>query len=74
MARLIYSAIASADGYAEDAAGSIEWAAPTKRCTGSSTTPGTRAQVIQFGIMARWRLRITSDGERKGRATDSAFA
>jgi dihydrofolate reductase len=28
MARLIYSAIASADGYIEDAAGSFEWAAP----------------------------------------------
>ena len=28
MARLIYSAIASADGYVEDAAGSFEWAAP----------------------------------------------
>jgi dihydrofolate reductase len=28
MARLIYSAIASADGYTEDAAGSFEWAAP----------------------------------------------
>jgi dihydrofolate reductase len=28
MARLIYSAIASADGYTEDAAGSFDWAAP----------------------------------------------
>ena len=28
MAKLIYSAIASADGYTEDAAGSFEWAAP----------------------------------------------
>ncbi len=28
MAKLIYSAIASADGYVEDAAGSFEWAAP----------------------------------------------
>jgi dihydrofolate reductase len=28
MARLIYSAIASADGYVEDAKGSFEWAAP----------------------------------------------
>lgn len=28
MARLIYSAIASADGYVEDAAGSFGWAAP----------------------------------------------
>jgi dihydrofolate reductase len=28
MARLIYSAIASADGYIEDADGSIDWAAP----------------------------------------------
>jgi dihydrofolate reductase len=28
MARLIYSAIASADGYIEDAAGSFDWAAP----------------------------------------------
>jgi hypothetical protein len=28
MARLIYSAIASADGYVEDADGSFEWAAP----------------------------------------------
>ena len=28
MARLIYSAIASADGYVEDAAGSFDWAAP----------------------------------------------
>jgi len=28
MARLIYSAIASADGYIEDAAGRFEWAAP----------------------------------------------
>jgi dihydrofolate reductase len=28
MAKLIYSAIASADGYVEDAAGTIEWAAP----------------------------------------------
>jgi len=28
MAKLIYSAIASADGYVEDATGSIEWAAP----------------------------------------------
>ena len=28
MAQLIYSAIASADGYIEDAAGSFDWAAP----------------------------------------------
>ncbi len=28
MARLIYSAIASADGHVEDAAGSFGWAAP----------------------------------------------
>jgi dihydrofolate reductase len=28
MAKLIYSAIASADGYTEDAAGSFDWAAP----------------------------------------------
>jgi dihydrofolate reductase len=28
MARLIYSSIASADGYVEDAAGSFDWAAP----------------------------------------------
>ncbi len=28
MARLIYSAITSADGYVEDAAGSFDWAAP----------------------------------------------
>ncbi len=28
MARLIYSALASADGYVEDAAGSFDWAAP----------------------------------------------
>ena len=28
MARLIYSAIASADGYVEDAAGDFDWAAP----------------------------------------------
>jgi hypothetical protein len=28
MARLIYSAIASADGYVEDAAGRFDWAAP----------------------------------------------
>ena len=28
MANLIYSAIASADGYVEDAAGSFDWAAP----------------------------------------------
>jgi hypothetical protein len=28
MARLIYSAIASADGYVEDAAGHFDWAAP----------------------------------------------
>jgi dihydrofolate reductase len=28
MAKLIYSAITSADGYIEDAAGSFDWAAP----------------------------------------------
>jgi hypothetical protein len=28
MARLIYSAIGSADGHVEDAAGSFDWAAP----------------------------------------------
>jgi dihydrofolate reductase len=28
MGRLIYSAITSADGYAEDAAGRFDWAAP----------------------------------------------
>jgi hypothetical protein len=28
MGKLIYSAIASADGYIEDAAGSVDWAAP----------------------------------------------
>ena len=30
MAKLIYSAIASADGYVEDAAGSFDWAAPSE--------------------------------------------
>lgn len=38
MAKLIYSAIASADGYVEDAAGSFGWAAPPKICSASSTT------------------------------------
>ena len=28
MAKLIYSAIASADGYTEDAAGGFDWGAP----------------------------------------------
>jgi dihydrofolate reductase len=31
MARLIYSAIASADGYVEDAAGHFDWAAPDEQ-------------------------------------------
>ncbi len=31
MAKLIYSAIASADGYVEDAAGSFDWAAPDEQ-------------------------------------------
>jgi hypothetical protein len=30
MARLIYSAIASADGYVEDADGSFDWVAPNE--------------------------------------------
>jgi len=30
MAKLIYSAIASADGYVEDAAGTFDWAAPSE--------------------------------------------
>jgi dihydrofolate reductase len=34
MARLIYSAIASADGYVEDAAGSFDWAAPDDELLG----------------------------------------
>ncbi len=35
MAQLIYSAIASADGYVEDAAGSFDWAAPGEDLTGN---------------------------------------
>ena len=34
MAKLIYSAIASADGYVEDAAGSFDWAAPDEELLG----------------------------------------
>ena len=34
MARLIYSAITSLDGYVEDAAGSFEWAAPDEEVFG----------------------------------------
>ncbi len=32
MAKLIYSAIASLDGYVEDERGSFDWARPTTRC------------------------------------------
>ncbi len=34
MAKLIYSAIASADGYVEDAAGAFDWAAPEEELFG----------------------------------------
>lgn len=38
MAKLIYSAIMSLDGYTVDANGSFDWAAPTATCTHSSMT------------------------------------
>jgi hypothetical protein len=34
MAKLIYSAIASADGYVEDAAGEFDWGAPDEELLG----------------------------------------
>jgi hypothetical protein len=40
MARLIYSTIASADGYVEDADGGIAWGRPMTNCSASS--PGIR--------------------------------
>ena len=38
MARLIYLAIASLDGYVEDEQGKFDWVARMKRCMPSSTT------------------------------------
>jgi hypothetical protein len=38
MAKLIYTAISSLDGYVADAEGNFDWSVRTKRCIGSSTT------------------------------------
>ena len=38
MARLIYSAISSLDGYIEDMEGKFDWAAPDEEVTDLSTT------------------------------------
>ena len=43
MTHLIYSAIASLDGYVADAEDSFDWAAPTRRCTPSPTTSSGRS-------------------------------
>ena len=56
MAKLIYSAIASLDGYVEDEEGNFDWAAPDARCTLSSTiSSGRSAPTFTVGgCMRRW--------------------
>ena len=38
MAKMIYPAIMSLDGYIADEDGKFDWAVPERRCTASSTT------------------------------------
>ena len=49
MAKLIYSMITSLDGYAEAARATSDWAAPTRRCTPSSTTSSAPVGTYLYG-------------------------
>jgi len=46
VAKLVYSVIASLDGYVADEHDNFEWAAPTTRCTRSSTTSSGRSALL----------------------------
>ena len=56
MAKLIYSAIASLDGYIEDATATSTGPRPTRRCTPSSTTSSARSAPTSTaaGCTRRW--------------------
>ena len=49
MGRLVYTAIASLDGYVADERGTFDWCAPMPRCTRSSTTSSARSGRISTG-------------------------
>jgi hypothetical protein len=54
MAMLIYSAIASADGYTEDAAGSFDWAAPDEELLRFVNDLERGADLAGQAIKAAW--------------------
>jgi len=69
MARLIYSAIASADGYVEDAAGGIDWAAPDEEVHGFVNDLERPAGTYLYGrrmyeTMRYWADAHTLSGQR----------
>ena len=61
MAKLIYSAIMSLDGYIEDQNGKFDWAVPMRRSTGSSTAWNERPapHLYRRRMSRRWRVRDT---------------
>jgi hypothetical protein len=56
MGKLIYTAIASLDGYIEDETGKFDWAAPMTSCTLLSTTSSDRSPSTYTGAgcTKRW--------------------
>jgi hypothetical protein len=49
MAKLIYSAITSLDGYVADEDGKFDWLRRTRRCTASSMTSSGRSAPTSTG-------------------------
>src|ERR1019366_6904350 len=56
MAKLVFSAITSLDGYIEDEDGNFDWGAPDRRCTASSMTWNDRwaPTFTGAGCTRRW--------------------
>lgn len=71
MARLIYSAIASADGYVEDAAGGFDWAAPDEEVLCFVNDLERPVGTYLYGrrmyqTMVYWETARTLDGQTSG--------
>jgi dihydrofolate reductase len=69
MAKLIYSAITSADGYVEDRNGSLDWSVPDEELTGFINELERPARIYLYGrrmyeAMLYWETAHTTDQPR----------
>jgi hypothetical protein len=72
MAKLIYSAIASADGYIEDPGGSIDWGMPDEELLGFIDVPTGLARGSGLGNSHRSSAEARATGRSDRRLTPAS--